>query len=89
MGLPVDEKKKIIEKFKTNDQDTGSPEIQVALLTHRIDNLAKHLKENHKDNHSRRGLLGMISKRRRMLKYLQDKDSDRYKEIIKKAGLKK
>lgn len=89
MGLSSDEKKKIIEEYKVNDQDTGSPEVQIALLTYRIGNLTQHLKGNVKDNHSRRGLLGMISKRRRMLKYLQDKSEERYKETIKKVGLKK
>lgn len=89
MGFSNEEKKKIIEKYKVNEQDTGSPEVQIALLTYRVKNLTQHLKENTKDNHSRRGLLGMISKRRRMLKYLQDKSKARYKEIIKKVGLKK
>lgn len=82
-------KKKIIDKYQQSDKDTGSPEVQVALLSHRIGNLANHLKGNPKDNHSRRGLLGMISKRRRMLKYLQDKSKERYKDVIKKVGLKK
>lgn len=89
MGITKKKKGRIIDKFQLNEDDTGSPEVQIALLSHRIDNLAEHLKENPKDNHSRRGLLGMISKRRRMLKYIKDKSRDRYKKIIKKVGLKK
>lgn len=89
MGLGKKEKKKIIDKFQLNEQDTGSPEVQIALLTQRIENVSKHLKNNTKDNHSRRGLLGMLSKRRRMLKYIRSKDEERYKKIISKIGLKK
>lgn len=89
MGLGKKEKKKIIDKFQLNKQDTGSPEVQIALLTQRIENVSKHLKYNTKDNHSRRGLLGMLSKRRRMLKYVHSKDEKRYKKIISKVGLKK
>jgi small subunit ribosomal protein S15 len=87
--LKGDKKQGIIDKYKQNGNDTGSPEVQIALLSHRIGNLADHLKENAKDNHSRRGLLGMISKRRRMLKYIQSKSEDRYSDIIKSVGLKK
>lgn len=82
-------KKKIINEFATKSGDTGSPEVQIALLTHKIDKLVMHLKSNPKDNHSRRGLLGMISKRRRLLTYLQKKAGDRYKEIAKKLKLSK
>ncbi len=82
-------KKKIINEFATKSGDTGSPEVQIALLTHKIDKLVMHLKSNPKDNHSRRGLLGMISKRRRLLTYLQKKAEDRYKEIAKKLKLSK
>lgn len=89
MTLQLDEKKKIIEEFQTKKGDTGSPEIQIALLTHRVGKLTGHLKENTKDNHSRRGLLGMISKRRRLLSYLKKQDEKRYKELIKKLGLPK
>lgn len=74
-----EEKQKIIEMFSQKEGDTGSPEVQVALLTHKINRLVGHLKENNKDNHSRRGLLKIIAKRRRILNYLQRLDSKRYK----------
>ena len=82
-------KQQIIGKFATKQGDTGSPEVQIAISTQKIYNLTKHLEENPKDNHSRRGLLKIISKRRRILFYLQDKDKKRYKELIKSLGLKK
>lgn len=82
-------KQEIIEKFQTSKGDTGSPEVQVALLTQRITNLVTHLRQNSTDNHSRRGLLGMVSKRRRLLNYLSKKGEDRYKSIIEKLNLKK
>jgi small subunit ribosomal protein S15 len=85
----IEGKQKIISEFSVKENDTGSPEVQIALLSNRIDNLAKHLTDNKKDNHSRRGLLGIISKRRRLLLYLQSKDQERYKTLIKKLGLKK
>ena len=89
MALNTDQKKKIIDKFATGKGDTGSPEVQVALLTENVNQLAKHLKEHLKDNHSRRGLLKMVSKRRRLLHYLLKKDESRYKSIITKLGLSK
>jgi len=89
MALAVDEKKKIIKKFATKKGDTGSPEIQIALLTFQIKRLIKHLKGNKKDIHSRKGLLAMVSKRRRLLNYLLKKDEKRYKKTIKKLKLKK
>ncbi len=89
MSLPTDIKKKIIKKFATGKGDTGSPEVQVALLTENITHLSKHLKEHLKDNHSRRGLLKMVSKRRRLLHYLLKKDETRYKSIINNLGLSK
>ena len=82
-------KQQIIGKFATKQGDTGSPEVQIAISTQKIYNLTKHLEENPKDNHSRRGLLKIIAKRRRILFYLQDKDKKRYKELIKSLGLKK
>lgn len=85
---PAD-KQQIITEFATKSGDTGSPEVQIALLSHKIEKLVSHLKTNPKDNHSRRGLLGVISKRRRLLSYLQKKAEDRYKEIIKKLQLAK
>lgn len=84
-----DDKQKIIEKFAQRKGDTGSPEVQVALLTYKINKLVKHLEENKKDNHSRRGLLKIIAKRRRILNYLQKLDEKRYKKLIKALGLKK
>ena len=82
-------KQTIIEKFATKDGDTGSPEVQIAISSQKIANLSSHLGENPKDNHSRRGLLKIIAKRRRILHYLQEKDEARYKDLIKKLGLKK
>lgn len=89
MSLTKDEKNKIIAKFATKKGDTGSPEVQVALLTDQISKLTKHLKVHKKDVHSRKGLLSMVSKRRRLLGYLQVKDEKRYKDLIKKLKLKK
>ena len=82
-------KKQVIDKFKTHEGDTGSPEVQVALISQRIENVADHLKSHSHDNHSRRGLLSMINKRRRLLYYLTRKAPDRYKDIINKLGLSK
>jgi small subunit ribosomal protein S15 len=79
----------VIEANKTHETDTGSPEVQVAILTARIQELTEHLKANPKDNHSRRGLLKMVGKRRSMLAYLQKKDINRYRELIKKLGIRK
>ena len=83
------QKQKIIEAFQTKKGDTGSPEVQIALLTERITKLVGHLRGNPTDNHSRRGLLGMVSKRRRLLQYLGKKDQERYKEILAKLKLSK
>ena len=84
-----DDKQKIIEKFGQKKGDTGSPEVQVALLSHKLDKLTEHLEINKKDNHSRRGLLKVIAKRRRILNYLQKLNETRYKKLIKEIGLKK
>ncbi|PJE67823.1 30S ribosomal protein S15 [Candidatus Shapirobacteria bacterium CG10_big_fil_rev_8_21_14_0_10_40_9] len=89
MPLTLNEKKKIIEKFATVKGDTGSPEVQIALLTEKIKKLTDHLKDHKKDTHSRRGLLSMVSKRRRLLSYLLKKDEDRYKKVIKDLDLPK
>ena len=89
MALTTTEKKKIIDKFATGKGDTGSPEVQIALLTENLNQLTKHLKNHAKDNHSRRGLLRMVAKRRRLLHYLLKKDDGRYKGIINKLGLEK
>lgn len=89
MSLTIDEKKKIIKKFATSKGDTGSPEVQVALLTNRIKKLTDHLKGHKKDVHSRRGLLSIISKRRRLLNYLLRVDDLRYKKIVQELDLPK
>lgn len=89
MVLKTDKKQTIIKKFAIQKDDTGSPEVQVALLTERINSLTGHLKTHVKDNHSRRGLLAMVSKRRRLLNYLTRKDKKRYQTIITKLKLKK
>ena len=87
--LETKKKQKIIEKHKTHQTDTGSVEIQVAILSEEISQLAKHLKKHPKDNHSRRGLLGMVSQRKKLLSYLQKNDEKRYNSLIKKLELKK
>ena len=79
----------IIEEFGTHDVDTGSPEVQVALLTERINHLTEHLRVHKKDHHSRRGLLMMVGKRRRLLGYLRDQDVERYRTLIAKLGLRR
>lgn len=89
MALSVDQKSKIIKKHAQAKGDTGSPEVQVALLSEKIKQLTSHLKTHKKDNHSRRGLLKTVSKRRRLLNYLLSKDETRYKSIINKLGLPK
>jgi small subunit ribosomal protein S15 len=83
------EKDKIIKKSKVHDKDTGSPDVQVSLLTEEIKGLLSHLKQHPKDVHSKRGLLKMVSKRKKLLKYLKKESLKRYKAVIKKAGLKK
>ncbi|OGK55814.1 30S ribosomal protein S15 [Candidatus Roizmanbacteria bacterium RIFCSPLOWO2_02_FULL_38_10] len=89
MDLASLDKQAIIHNFALKEGDTGSPEVQVALATQKIINLVEHLDQNPKDNHSRRGLLKIVSKRRRVLNYLQNKDNNRYNDLIKKLGLKK
>ncbi|OGY27390.1 MAG: 30S ribosomal protein S15 [Candidatus Woykebacteria bacterium RBG_19FT_COMBO_43_10] len=89
MALEKDEKKKILSEFAQHEGDTGSPEVQIALLTERIKRLSDHLKGHKQDAHSRRGLLQMVNKRRRILMYLTRKEPDRYKTIIQKLGLSK
>jgi small subunit ribosomal protein S15 len=86
--LTTDEKLKIIQKYNINEKDTGSADVQIAILTEEIQRLLEHLKTNKKDNHSRRGLLKMVAKRRKLLKYLQNEDEKRYKDLTKKLGLK-
>lgn len=81
-------KQKIIEEFKVHGADTGSPEVQVAILTHRIRELTEHMREHPKDFHSRRGLLAMVGKRRKLLSYLKEKDFSRYKSLVQRLGLR-
>ena len=87
--MQKDEKQQIIEQYRTHEGDTGSPEVQIAILTSRINTLTEHLRTNHNDHHSRRGLLKMIGHRRNLLGYLQKKDINRYRAIIEKLGLRK
>ena len=89
MSLTKDDKHSVMEKFSSHDGDTGSPEVQIALLTERINGLTEHLKTNKKDHHSRRGLLKMVGKRRRLLTYLQGKNVNRYRSLVKELGLRK
>ncbi len=84
-----EEKKAIIAEYATHEGDTGSPEVQIALLTKRINDLTEHLKVHKKDHHSRRGLLKMVGQRRSLLKYLTKVDIERYRAIIKKCGIRK
>jgi small subunit ribosomal protein S15 len=85
----VTEKPTIVRDYRTHDTDTGSPEVQVALLTNRITYLTEHFKTNAKDHHSRRGLLKLVSRRRRLLDYLKSEDSDRYHRLIERLGIRK
>ncbi len=87
--MSPEQKQEIISKYAMHEGDTGSPEVQIALLTYRINNLNEHLKINKKDHHSRRGLLKMVGQRRSLLGYLQKNDIDRYRAIIEKLGLRK
>ncbi|MBC8388480.1 MAG: 30S ribosomal protein S15 [Actinobacteria bacterium] len=89
MTLVKEDKKNIIEKFKVHESDTGSTEVQIAILTSRINRLNEHLKANKKDNHSRRGMVMLVGKRKRLLEYLKNSDMDRYRKLIKELGLRK
>ncbi len=89
MALEKQLKQNIIAEYKLSDKDTGSPEVQIAILTNQINQLTEHLKVNKKDHHSRRGLLKMVGKRRGLLKYLQNKDIERYRSIISRLGLRR
>ena len=89
MTVTAERKQEIIKDNVQAEGDTGSPEVQVAILTERIRNLTEHFKDNHKDNHSRRGLLMMVNKRRNLLAYLKKKDVERYNALIQKLGLRK
>jgi small subunit ribosomal protein S15 len=87
--LTTKDKKELIERFKLHENDTGSPEVQVGLLTHRISYLTDHLKLHKKDHHSRRGLLILVGRRRRLLNYVKNKDVKRYRSIIETLGLRR
>jgi small subunit ribosomal protein S15 len=87
--LTKDKKTAVIGDYKKHDTDTGSPEVQVAILTERINYLTEHFKTHSKDHHSRRGLLKLVGQRRRLLEYLKSKDVDRYAEVIKRLGIRK
>ena len=89
MALKTDSKQKVIEDYKLHPADTGSAEVQIAVLTEEINKLVKHLKKHKKDDHSRRGLLMMVSKRKKLLDYLSRENEKRYKNLIKKLGLKR
>lgn len=89
MGLHTVRKQEIIEKFRTHDSDTGSPEVQIALLTERINYLTEHFKTHKKDHHSRRGLLKLVGQRRRLLDYVKSKDVSRYATVIRELGIRK
>ena len=89
MALTKDKKVALIGEYKTHPSDTGSPEVQVALLSDRINYLTEHFKSHAKDHHSRRGLLKLVGQRRRLLDYLKSKDANRYAELIKRLGIRK
>jgi small subunit ribosomal protein S15 len=89
MPLSVKEKQRIIERFRQHPEDTGSPEVQIALLTARIQQLTEHLQTHRKDHHSRRGLLMMVGQRRRLLNYLRSRDPERYRKVVQALGLRR
>jgi small subunit ribosomal protein S15 len=89
MSLTQEKKAELIEKFGENPQDTGKPEVQIALLTERINELTDHLRTHKKDHHSRRGLLMLVGRRRRFLRYLERSDLERYRSLVKELGLRK
>jgi small subunit ribosomal protein S15 len=88
MGLAKDKKTEIIARYRKHDQDSGSPEVQIALLSERITSLTEHFKVHKKDHHSRRGLLKMVGQRKRLLNYLKNKDLDSYRALIKELGIR-
>ena len=89
MSITAERKQALINEYRTSDGDTGSPEVQVAILTARISNLTEHFKTHAKDNHSRRGLLKLVSQRRSLLDYLKDKDEGRYQTLIQRLGIRR
>ncbi len=89
MALDATNKAEIIKEYQREEGDTGSPEVQVALLTHNINGLQEHFRDHHKDHHSRRGLIRMVNQRRKLLDYLKSKDAARYAELIQRLGLRR
>jgi small subunit ribosomal protein S15 len=89
LSLTVEKKTEIVEAYRTHHNDTGSPEVQIAILSEKISYLTDHFKVHAKDHHSRRGLLRMVGKRRRLLDYLKDKDAARYRKVIERLGIRK
>ncbi len=89
MALAVEQKSQVIGKYRIHKSDSGSPEVQVALLSQRISELTDHLKTHQKDHHSRRGLLTMVSRRRKLIKYLKDRSPERYKTLIQSLGIRR
>ncbi len=89
MSITPEVKEALIKEYATKEGDTGSPEVQVAILTHRINTLTEHFKTHKKDNHSRRGLLTMVATRRKLLDYTKKKDEERYKSLIKRLGIRR
>lgn len=89
MAITKERKNELINEFKTHENDTGSPEVQIAVLTEEINNLNEHLRTHKKDHHSRRGLLKMVGRRRNLLTYLRNKDVQRYRELINRLGLRR
>lgn len=89
MALDATNKAEIIKEYRREEGDTGSPEVQVALLTHNINGLQEHFRDHHKDHHSRRGLIRMVNQRRKLLDYLKSKDAARYAELIQRLGLRR
>lgn len=89
MSITAEEKSRVMQDFATKENDTGSPEVQVAILTSRITTLTEHFKTHKKDNHGRRGLLKMVAQRRKLLDYLKNKDEDRYRDLIRRLGIRR
>jgi small subunit ribosomal protein S15 len=89
MSITAEEKQRVMKEFATKDGDTGSPEVQVAILTNRIATLTEHFKTHKKDNHSRRGLLKLVAQRRKLLDYLKAKDEGRYRDLIQRLGIRR
>lgn len=88
-GLSTEEKQELVREFRVNDEDTGSADVQIAILSKRIDHLTKHVREHKKDHHTRRGLMRMVAKRNRLLDYLKREDYDRFKSVVERLGIRR